>query len=117
VRGPMAAREVQSPCVPFINLLKSSRASSMSKLRMIVCIDESLHMLYIFKSCQKIHRKIIHTQIGLWTRRWSQKDVFGLGWMPNEVCEIFYVKTHNAWTKRLAWKVTQRNDQLLSLEP
>jgi hypothetical protein len=30
---------------------------------------------------------------------WSQKDVFGLGWMPTEVCEIFDVKTHNAWTK------------------
>jgi hypothetical protein len=24
---------------------------------------------------------------------------FVLGWMPSEVCEIFDVKTHNAWTK------------------
>jgi hypothetical protein len=31
-----------------------------------------------------------------------KKDVFGLGWMPSEVCEIFNVKTHDAWTKRLA---------------
>jgi hypothetical protein len=30
------------------------------------------------------------------------KDIFGLGWMPSEVCVIFDVKTHNAWTKRLA---------------
>jgi hypothetical protein len=55
-------------------------------------------ILQIFESPSRI---LFHTQIGLWTRRWSQKDVFGLGWMPSEVCEIFDVKTHNAWTKRL----------------
>jgi hypothetical protein len=32
----------------------------------------------------------------------GQKDIFGLGLMPSEVCEIFDVKTHNAWTKKLA---------------
>jgi hypothetical protein len=30
------------------------------------------------------------------------KNIFGLGWMPSEICEIFDVKTPNAWTKRLA---------------
>jgi hypothetical protein len=29
------------------------------------------------------------------------KRCFWFRWMPSEVCEIFDVKTHNAWTKRL----------------
>jgi hypothetical protein len=28
----------------------------------------------------------------------------GLGWMPNEVCEISNVETHNAWTKMASMK-------------
>ena len=45
---------------------------------------------------------IIHTQIGLWSRRYSQKDIFGLGWISSEVCKIPEVETHNAWINRLA---------------
>jgi hypothetical protein len=39
-----------------------------------------------------------------WVVEVITKRCFGLGWIPNEVCEIFDVKTHNAWTNRLAWK-------------
>jgi hypothetical protein len=31
-------------------------------------------------------------------------DVWGLGWMPSEVCEMSNVETHNAWTKMASMK-------------
>jgi hypothetical protein len=40
--------------------------------------------------------------LGLCRESGFRSRKFGLFQMPNEVCEIFDVKTHNAWTKWLA---------------
>jgi hypothetical protein len=53
----MAAREVQNPCIPFINLFEIFKGILHVENHMI--IDESLHMLYVSKSCQKISRKFV----------------------------------------------------------
>jgi hypothetical protein len=53
----MAAREVQNPCIFLYKSFEIFKGILHIKTRMI--IDESLHMLYVSKSCQKIFRKFI----------------------------------------------------------
>jgi hypothetical protein len=98
VTGPMAAREVRNPCVPlsiFWNLQgHPTWQNSHNQLHWwvppyVICLE------IMPENLQKIHWKIIHAQFGLWSRRKSQKDVLGLGWMPSEVWEISNVETHN----------------------
>jgi hypothetical protein len=92
----------------FINLLKFSghppcRNSAWSRLHCWVP-----PYIMSWNLAKKIFRKfvvkIIHTQFGLWSRTWSQRDVLGLGWMPSEICAISNVEIHNAWIKMASMK-------------
>jgi hypothetical protein len=64
VRGPVAAKEYKI----LVFLYKSFEIFKSILHVETHIIDESLHMLFVLKYCQKIfrkiHRKIIHTQLG-----------------------------------------------------
>jgi hypothetical protein len=100
VRGPMAAKEVQNPCIPLENFWNLQVQSSMSKLEWSLMSPSICYMSWnLARKSSENSSKDHPYSIWVVVKEVITKRCFGLGWMPSEVCEISNVETHNAWTR------------------
>jgi hypothetical protein len=59
----------------------------------------------VFAKYLNLHREFYSIlKLGCGQEDDHKKMFLVLGWMPSEVCEIFDVKGHNAWTKKANMK-------------